>query len=52
MTGSDKSRKKFVENLKLFKKKLDGVDYNWEYPGHWSRDGLQRKRAFLENGGV
>ena len=36
MTGSDKSRKKFVENLAklLEKKKLDGIDYNWEYPGH------------------
>jgi GH18 family chitinase len=50
MTGSDKSRKKFVENLAklLEKKKLDGVDYNWEYPGHSFQTGYSEARISRE----
>jgi len=36
MVRSDKARKNFVQNLAalLEKYSLDGVDYNWEYPGY------------------
>ncbi len=50
MTGSETSRKKFVENLAklLEKKKLDGVDYNWEYPGHSFQTGYSEARISRE----
>lgn len=50
MTGSSAARKKFVKNVAALieKKKLDGVDYNWEYPGHSFQTGYSEARISRE----
>lgn len=45
ITRNNKLRKKFIKNVyKLIEKyNLDGVDYNWEYPGHSFQNGYASK---------
>jgi len=51
MVRNSKNRKRFVENLvKLLNTyELDGVDYNWEYPGYRMGKGYMEEKEILKD---
>jgi len=51
MVRNSKNRKRFVENLvKLLNTlELDGVDYNWEYPGYRMGKGYMDEKEILKD---
>jgi len=51
MVRNSKNRKRFVENLVelLETYKLDGVDYNWEYPGYRMGKGYLDEKEILKD---
>eukprot|EP00092_Neocalanus_flemingeri_P002693 GFUD01002883.1.p1 GENE.GFUD01002883.1~~GFUD01002883.1.p1 ORF type:complete len:354 (+),score=133.72 GFUD01002883.1:52-1113(+) len=51
MVRNDKNRRQFVVNLVelLDKYQLDGVDYNWEYPGYRMGKGYMNEKEILKD---
>jgi len=51
MVRNSKNRKRFVENLMKFMEtyQLDGVDYNWEYPGYRMGKGYMEEKEILKD---
>jgi chitinase len=49
MVRSENTRARFLQQLKKFitKHNLDGVDYNWEYPGYQFGSGYQAEEVVL-----
>jgi len=55
MTRNEKNRKRFITNLLDLMEKfgLDGVDYNWEYPGYrMGRGYLEEKEIYKDYEGL